>query len=380
MTRLFSRNVNAGIKQYKGLGYLILLAGLSACSDDSTHVIDNYDDIPKFLEHQKIPGISIATIKDFAVDKVMVYGFKQANSDQPVSRNTMFQAGALSQSVTAVAAMKIFQDAEISLDSDINQTLTSWELDAGQYASEKKASLRRLLSHTAGTNVGGYPGYSPGESLPSHIQILNNTGNSNSPGVILNGQSGVYQYSAGGYSVVQQALVDQLRQPFKKTMDDTVLRPLGMSNSTFEQPLSRSLAKSASAGHDANGNMLPGKYQVYPELAASGLWTTAEDLAKFVVEVQSALQGESKTSLSRDYADQMMAPVSYTYGLGFDVETRGDSIYFGNGGMSQGFQSLIIAHKTAGVGVVIMTNSNNGFQAITRLVDYIGDREGWPDY
>lgn len=353
---------------------------LASCGDDSPLTIDDYDDIPRLLEHQKIPGISIAVIKDFAIDKVLVYGFSDQGSDVPVSKDTLFQAGAISQSLTAAAALKVYQDAGLDPDSDINNQLSTWQLDAGGYTSKQKATLRKLLSHMAGTNVPGYDGYQQGETLPTLKEVLTNTGNSRAAGVIVNSDSDVYRYSSGGYSVVQQALIDVAKKPFDTIMADTIFTPLQMSNSTFTQPPTKALRASASAGHDSQGQVVSGRYYNYPEMAASGLWSTAEDLAKFVIELQTAFNGESGIGLSNETAVQLLEPVFMNYGLGLDIKNKGQSVYFGSGGTTKGFQAVIQAHKTTGVGVVIMTNSDNGFEAITKVLKFVAEEEKWPDY
>jgi len=359
---------------------MVPLAFLSSCSERSPLDVEEYDHIPIFLEHQKIPGVSIAIIKDFAIDKVLFYGVSAAGSDQPVKADTLFQAGAISQAVTALAAMKIYQDQQLDPDSNINDQLKSWRLDAGVHASRQKATLRKLLSHTAGTNVPGYDGYPQGEALPGLRQILSNTGNSRPAGVIINSESGIYRYSAGGYSVVQQALVDITKSPFEALMLDNVLTPLAMQNSTFSQPLSTALSGGASAGHDSSGAILPGRFYNYPEKAASGMWSTASDLAKFVIELQRAANGQSRTGLEQETALELLQPVQMSYGLGLDIVNKGNSTYFNSGGTSKGFQAALQAHSSLGMGVVIMTNSDNGFQAIPKLMSLVAKKEQWPDY
>jgi len=357
-----------------------LVSMLTACGDDSPLKVDEYDDIPKFLEHQKIPGISIAIINNFQVEKVIVYGVKEVGLDKAVSKDTLFQAGAISQSVTALAAMKTYQDRTLDPDSNINDQLTSWELDAGVHASRHKATLRKLLSHTAGTNVTGYAGYPQGQTLPTLSQILNNTGPSQPAGVIINSDPGAYRYSSGGYSVVQQALIDVSGVPFETLMSNVVFDPLRMTNSSFKQPLNNEMHKLASTGHDTEGAPIPGRHHNYPEMAASGLWTTSEDIAKFVIELQTALQGRSRTGLNKETAWQLLQPAYGSHGLGVDIVARGDSVYFGGAGTSKGYQASFQAHQTLGLGVVIMTNSENGFQAITKVLNLVAKEENWPDY
>src|SRR3989442_9082163 len=84
-----------------------------------------------------------------------------------------------------------------------------------------------------------------------------------------------FRLSFGDYVVLQQLLLDATKRPFDDLAAELVLKPLGMTHSTFQQPLKEPLAASAAAGHDARGKPIAEKGRVYPEQAAAGLWTTA---------------------------------------------------------------------------------------------------------
>ena len=107
------------------------------------------------------------------------------------------------------------------------------------------------------------------------------------------------EYSGGGVTVMQLALSDARNRPFADIMRDDVLLPIGMVNSSFEQPIPPGREGNAARGHDRGGRAWSAKWHVYPEMAAAGLWTTPSDLARFVIEVQKSAQGESNRVLSR---------------------------------------------------------------------------------
>src|SRR5205807_2117469 len=94
-----------------------------------------------------------------------------------------------------------------------------------------------------------------------------------------------FRYAGGGYVILQQLMMDVSGKSFPELMQKTLLQKLGMTHSTFQQPLSRDLAFRAAAGHLPNGQEIKGKWFVLPELAPAGLWTTPTDLARFVIEV-----------------------------------------------------------------------------------------------
>jgi CubicO group peptidase (beta-lactamase class C family) len=153
-----------------------------------------------------------------------------------------------------------------------------------------------------------------------------------------------------------------------------------MLNSTYEQPLPASLLDYAASGYYASGTAVPGGHHIYPEMAAAGLWTTPTDLARFLIELQLSLRGESNRVLSRQNAELLLTEVERDYALGFDLWVHGGEPYFGHGGANDGFRGRMVAHLTAGYGVVILTNSDNGSELSDAVLRLIGQREGWPGY
>lgn len=372
----------AGFRQHMrhSLSILAGLLILSGCEPEGKKTIESFNDIPAFLKQHKIPSVSVAIIEDFKIKRVITIGESNSASNLEATDTTLYQLGSVSQSLTAVAMMKALQDHQISPNADINTILKSWRLVEDRYESEHRISPEMLLSHTAGTNITVYGGYPHGSKLPTIRQILNGQTPNNDPSVIMNGTPKVYSYSAGGYSVIQQALMDLRSTSFANALDTSIFKPLGMSNTSFELPLPQHLLRRASVGHTKLGAPLKEKHFDYPELAAAGGWSTAENLARFVVEIQNALRGASAIGLSRESANELMTPIAYQYALGFDIEKHGTHAYFTNGGANQGFQTLIKGHMSAGMGVAIMTNSDNGFHVITQLAQFIAEEEAWPGY
>ncbi|GLU51222.1 serine hydrolase domain-containing protein [Dyadobacter frigoris] len=147
---------------------------------------------------------------------------------------------------------------------------------------------------------------------------------------------------------------------------------------TAPPPLSEKL-KLAATGYLPDGSMSKGKRYTYPEMAAAGLWTTAEDLAKFAIDVQLSIQGKSNKVLSKSAVEQMLAPVLGTYALGLDMLKTGGDIYFQHGGWDEGFSSHLIAHKEKGYGVVVLTNSNHP-DFIGEVMRSVAPTEQWDNY
>ncbi len=91
-------------------------------------------------------------------------------------------------------------------------------------------------------------------------------------------------------------------------MREYVLDPIGTTNSTYEQPLLSERQKHAARAPSGAARTMDAKWHVYPEMAAAGLWTTPTDLARFAIEVQKALLGQSRQVLSQSMIQEMVTP------------------------------------------------------------------------
>jgi len=326
-----------------------------------------------------VPGVSISVIKDFQIYWSKGYGQADVTTKSPVRSDTMFQAASISKPVTAFAVMRLVDAGKLSLDEDVNRYLKSWKLPENEFTRGRPVTLRALLSHTSGTGDGfGFPGYQPSAERPSLVQILNGEKPSNVGPVFWERPPfTAFKYSGGGTVVVQLLLTDTLAKPFHEILHELVLEPVGMTNSTYEQPLPPQRAANAARAHNGRGREMDAKWHVYPEQAPAGLWTTPTDLAKLAIELQKALRGESKL-LSRASAQEMVTPVGTgPYAVGFAIERRNEGWYFGHGGSNWGFQCNLLAHRLKGYGFVVMTNSDSGGGLNAEVETRIAAAYGW---
>jgi CubicO group peptidase (beta-lactamase class C family) len=333
------------------------------------------------MRHYKAPGVSVAVIRDFKVVWAKGYGVKDAGTREPVTEKTLFQAGSISKPVAAMTILKKVEQGRLALDEDVNLKLTSWKLPDNEFTAKKKVTLANLLSHTAGLTVHGFPGYAVGDKLPTVPQVLDGAAPANTAPVRVDIEPGTrFRYSGGGTTIAQLLLTDTERKPFPDIARETVLAPLGMDDSTYEQPLPPERARHAATGHKADGRAVEGRFHVYPEMAAAGLWTTATDLAKFGIEVQLSLQGKSNKVLSKQMAERMVTPyVSDNVGLGFFVQKRGPEIYFGHDGADEGFRAQLFVHRDKGYGAAVMVNSDNG-QLIGEIFRAVAREYAWDEF
>ncbi len=319
--------------------------------------------LTQLLERFKVPGVSVAVIHNFEIHWAKGYGTRDVETGAPVDAETMFQAASISKPVAAMGVMKAVQDGLFTLDTDINRILTSWKLDGQGFTTERPVTPRGLTSHTSGLGDGfGFPGYDPAGKVPTVVQILEGQPPSNVRRIFMERAPGtLMEYSGGGVTLMQLALSDARKRPFADVLRDDVLRPIGMVNSTYEQPLPPARDRNAARAHDGEGKSRGAKWHVYPELAAAGLWTTSSDLARFAIEVQKTAAGMSSRVLSRASVMEMLTPVGVgDFAVGFTIEKLGQGWYFSHGGSNWGFQCLLRAHRSKGYGFAIMTNADRG--------------------
>jgi CubicO group peptidase (beta-lactamase class C family) len=260
----------------------------------------------------------------------------------------------------------------LSLDGDVNSQLRTWKVPENEFTKEKKVTLRSILSHSAGLTVHGFPGYATDSRTPTLVQVLDGAKPANTAAIrvdMIPGSKG--RYSGGGYTVMQQLIIDITGEPFPKLMHDTVLKPLGMTNSTYEQPLPLELSVRTATGYYANGEAVAGRWHIYPEMAAAGLWTTASDLARFEIGIQEAVSGKSNLVISQPMARQMLTKQKDNVGLGLFLEGEGSSLVFMHNGRDEGFDAAMIASASTGFGVVIMINDNDDSGVSKEIIEAI---------
>ena len=330
------------------------------------------------MKFHKVPGLSIAVIRNGKIEWAKGYGVSSQEGNRPVDENTLFQAASISKPVAALAALHWVEAGKLSLDANINTYLKGWQVPDNKFTTTEKVTLRRLVTHTAGLTVHGFGGYAKGEDVPTLIQVLNGEKPANSKAILPDTIPGkINRYSGGGYTIMQKALIDQVGQPFPQIMQETVLSKIGMNHSTYEQPLPTKFDAVAATAYGSNGKPIKGDWHTYPEMAAAGLWTTPSDLARYVIEVQQSLQGKSNKVISKQMTEQMLTPGLGGTGLGPGLQNQGDSLIFSHSGANEGFRCVFIAHAHQGDGVVIMTNSDNGMAVAGELLKGISAVYGW---
>jgi len=331
------------------------------------------------MAERRIPGVSLTIIQDGKIAVARAYGVVDLTSKAPVTTATLFQAGSISKPVSALGALHLVEAGKLSLDGDVNDKLTSWKVPENRFTATEKVTLRRLLSHNAGLTVHGFPGYDAAVALPTVVQVLDGTPPANTRPIRVDTTPGaIWRYSGGGYTVMQQMMIDVTGTPFPRYMQETVLGPIGMAGSSFEQPLPPARASLTAGGFYADRTAVRGRWHLYPEMAAAGLWTTPSDLARFAIEVQETYAGRGHGVISPAMARQYLTEQKGGSGLGVGVGGSGRSLRFGHGGRDEGFDASLNAFAETGQGLVVMINANDNSRFMARLEGFVARAWGWP--
>jgi CubicO group peptidase (beta-lactamase class C family) len=330
------------------------------------------------MKAHAIPGVSIAIIDDGRICKAQGYGNVDATGGAPVTIDTLFQAGSISKPVTALGALRLVEQGKLRLDDDINRKLHQWRVPENEFTKKEKVTLRRILSHGAGLTVHGFPGYESRAPMPTLLEILDGSAPANTAAIRVDVAPGsMWRYSGGGYTVLQQLMIEVSGRSFPDFMKETVLEPLQMKASTFDQPLPTDRAAFAATGHHTNGESVKGKWHIYPEMAAAGLWTTPSDLARLAIAIQQSLAGQSNPVISREMTREMLTMQNGKTGLGWELDRSGKALRFHHGGVDVGFDAFLIAGAESGKGVVVMINRNDHSGAVMRMIAAVGNDYGW---
>ena len=319
--------------------------------------------IPEWLDEFIVPGAAIVIIDDGEVVLKKGYGYADKKKDEKVGIHTGFNIGSISKTVAAWGVMKLVEDGVLDLDTPAETYLTRWKLPKTEF-DPKEVTLRRLLSHTAGLSLHGYPGWSSLSELPSIEESLN--GKNNGPGdvrIIL--EPGTqWKYSGGGFTISQLIIEEVTGQDFSDYMQSTVLDPLGMTHSSYE--IDEEILAASSQEHNAFGETIDFEY--FTAEAAAGLHTTIEDFSKFALASLSPIKKlkDFQSVLDPSTVADMAVPAPASnggYGLGYSVQTfdNANTTLVGHGGANTGWHAFLRVNQETGDGFAMVTNGGSGY-------------------
>ncbi|MDY0298091.1 MAG: serine hydrolase domain-containing protein [Acidobacteriota bacterium] len=340
------------------------------------------------MRRQNIPGIGMALVDDNTIRWTKSFGVVQTGGHELVTKDTLFQAASVTKMAVAVLALHFADMGKIDLDRNINDYLQSWQLPDNGFTAERKVTLRLLLSHRSGLPEGDIT--RAAGVAPTLVQVLNGEAPArNKPARVEFIPGSRWQYSNIAYVLVQLLIEDLSGQPIARVMQDLLFAPLGMANSTLAYPLAAAMKdRSEALPHDGEGKSQ--HPQLHPTaVAQGGLITTPSDLAKLMIELMRAYQGQSDRILSRKTAKQMFHPemaldpqwfggIHAYQGLGVFI-VKGKKFYILSvGNNAPGASCWLAGIPELGKGAVVMTNGQRGFDLSPKIIGALLITHLWP--
>ena len=302
------------------------------------------------IKGRKGYGVSIA-VQDGDGD-LLTYcsGSGRYGQDFPVNPDMLFQAGSVSKPMFALTLLRFVDKGLIDLDADISGVVP-------EFVRKGPVSFAALLSHTAGYNVHGFPGYRADHAPLSLEDVL--SGKGNTPRIRrIKPYGKQHMYSGGGVTLAQLAFERITGTSLREAFQKEVAEPLGLKRTGYFQPLDEALLSNAAFGGRLAQKEDPAHgYHYYPEHAAAGLWTTPTELVKIGLALSKSYRRGG--FLKKKTARRMMTPVMDDYGLCLDVwesEARKDSVA-GHGGENWGFLTSWVFSRKKDICVAIMYNN-----------------------
>ena len=316
-----------------------------------------------FLKNQcsihKVPSASFAVLEGGKIYAGCT-GMRSIENGNPATTSTVYEACSNSKMLAAVAGVILAQKGKLDLDGDLTSTLAALKIPTVR--GTKPVTLRRLFGMTAGASVYGFGGYPQNGTLPNLSQILHGTRPANNAPIKIVRAPGTKEaYSGGGYELARAVVERATGKPLDQLASEYILKPLGMTRSSYIYPLATSTGADNAFAYNAKEKPYPSGYRRYPELAAAGFWTTPTDFATFGRALSDAYNGRSGALLSQQFAEQLFTNVDgFSYGIGATVRNRNGIPAYCKSGVNAGFQCYFMLFPAQGQAASIMTNSDNG--------------------
>lgn len=328
-------------------------------------------EVPAIMQEARIPGVAVGLIVDGKLVYAQGFGYADHAGKVPVTPDTVFVAASLSKPIASWVTMRLVEQRRIELDQPVADLLSPWPLAQGQY-DYRRISVRHLLSHTAGTSLGGYEGWLDFKALPTLEQSLAGQTNGRGPVELIATAGSRFQYSGGGYTLLQLAIEHSTGRSYQDLARELVFKPLKMTHTSVA--MSPAALAGGAEGHGDDGSPVPMRY--YVEQAPSGLSTTVNDFSRWMIAGMPGSRSAhplGQALLSQLYTPAELskprAPTEAIYGMGHFIERLADgSVAVGHDGRNQaGFRAKFLMRPATGDGIVFLSNSRSGL-ALDRIV------------
>lgn len=331
------------------------------------------NNIHEKMNQYSVSGLSLAVISDGKLDEAAAFGTLESGTTRNVTTNSLFNSCSISKFITAMLVLTLSDQEVVHLDEDVNDRLTSWNIPTNLFTSQKKITLRNLLSHQSGIidPPNSFEHYTIAKGIPNMSELL--AGKSlycPVPIEVHYEPESEFHYSDANFCVIELLLEDITGKPFNLLLQEYIFQPLQLKNSAVFSPIDINKMDTFACGHNKDGTVTTEKYPFYPFAAASGVWTTPTDLSTLLIEIIHSLQGNSKLKLSQKTVVDMLSPqgCSKWTGLGVFLGDSNENLQIYSLGWGVGFQCMMICYPYRGNGAVIMTNADLGVHQMEGII------------
>ncbi len=357
---------------------LLILTGLAACrpaapSDSSTDpVIDALDAYIRYeMADKGLPSLSIALVDGTDIVWAGGYGVAQPATGAPATGQTVYRVASLSKLFTAMAVMQLVEQGKLDLDAPVQTYLPDFA-PANPFGTP--VTLRQLHSHRSGIvrepPVGHY--FDPDEpSIEATIASLNQT-------ALVYAPETQTKYSNAAVTVAGRIVEVVTGEPFADYVDRALLRPMGMMTSSFapRPTLRNGLAEGTMWTYD--GRTFPAPVFELGMAPAANLYTTMEDLGRFMTVLFAGGTGPDGASvLSAASLDTMWTvqfagegPKAPGFGLGFFVNTFEGTRRVQHSGVMYGYATRVAALPDERLGVAVVGTMDAANDVVDRIGEY----------
>ncbi|MEP1447279.1 MAG: serine hydrolase [Paraglaciecola sp.] len=343
-------------------------------------------DYETFIQKAKVTGLSFAVVDDYQVVFSQVAGLKENGTQHKIDKKTAFSTASISKPVTATLVMMLAQQGKLDLDAPVNTYLKRWKIAPSELNGKQPITFRNLLSHTAGMTQGGFADFHLGDDIPTLIESLNGIKlpRYNSPISVDFEPETNWNYSGGGYVIVQVAIEDLTGKSLAQLAEEMLFAPLNMKHTTMYQNGHERFLSNLAKVHDINQKVIRDGIPICPQIAPSGMWSTPLDMAKFTIEYQKALAGKPTKVISNWVAKQTtdIQTIKVTGGWGagwMRFEAQGNLDWFSHGGSNTGTGGHVMATMQGGKGIMIFINATTQTRnpAINILIENVVKNLHW---